>query len=546
MSQCRAHPYPLPAPGSIESQWQSHFTSYPSPGTHQASPGPFLGLSATIVAYSKTWGIIDYVLQQCWPIIDYFLSKLLQKYQLQSQQLLGLFQTALTAIAVFIQLKQPGPLEPRQDLWDTLEDDAAKLAFLEESRTVLEEWALAEAPCATLPGVFCTWPATTPAASPGMGIQRPGQQRKSGPAGSKLNPLHGTLSRACLMTELHKKWDGCTKTTTTANCLYAAAALKNVEKSLTHRELLSVATMKERWDTGFGITLLQKCVHNEVKLASRVTEFLLEKSKSLAHKCSFRLGFRTGAFISMLPRKFKGFDEWVSKVYANDNSAPNDKPAAGGSQDLVYEVAVEFADIENPKDASTIPMLTVFSPAWPLARMRPAWRLYVTKVWYFQTGRMSGGPPWSKLANNTDGIVTLAEGVSVNWTDPSRMPQEEMVKLWKSVVSYQNKSAGQEGGCEFPFTFFKHTVNHSLKKKATAEKCKRAAKAAVAAMGSGSDDDDGGEGDNKEEEKEDDAEALPAKCKIGLAKTSRGPRVKSKEMVESSTESSGDEPPAKK
>ncbi|KZP29244.1 hypothetical protein FIBSPDRAFT_885025 [Athelia psychrophila] len=457
-----------------------------------------------------------------------------------------------------------GFLEPRQHLWDALEDDPAKLAFLEDSRTALEEWTVTEVPRATIPE-HCVLKSYLAgyhtSCQPRQGHSKTGKKKELGPSRIKSRYTSRDIIKSMFDDRVSKEtaWLYQDDNRSKPKFLYAGAVLNNVEKSLSSREMLSVATLKERWDTGLGITPHQKCMHNEAKLASRATEFLLEIKRKFDAQVFIQVGFpdRCGdlnvtSFETIPPEphkkfskssgwkesgKFEAFDGWVSKVYANDNSAPDDEPALGGSQDLVYKVPVEFADMETPDDAGTIPMLMAFSQAWPLARMRPGWRSYVTQVWHFQTGRITGAPPWSKLANNTDGIVTLADGVYVNWTDPSRMSQQEMVKTWKSVVLYQNKSAGQKGGFEFPFV----------------EKCKRAAKVAAAAMGSVSDNEDDGDGDDEQEEEEDEleeeedhAKTLPAKHKMGLAKTSRGRRVKSKEMVESGAESSGDEPPAKK
>ncbi|KZP27733.1 hypothetical protein FIBSPDRAFT_886290 [Athelia psychrophila] len=148
--------------------------------------------------------------------------------------------------------------------------------------------------------------------------------------------------------------------------LYVAEALKNVEKNLTTREILSVATIKERWDTGLRITPLQKCMHNEVKLAMFIG--FLDRDRDLnitsASICWKELG------------KFEGFDDWVSK----ENSAPGDEPVAGGSDDLFYKVPLEYVNEETSEDPSTILLVTVFSPSWPVARMCPAWRLYAGLV----------------------------------------------------------------------------------------------------------------------------------------------------------------------
>ncbi|KZP26990.1 hypothetical protein FIBSPDRAFT_886887 [Athelia psychrophila] len=119
-------------------------------------------------------------------------------------------------------------LEPRQHLWDTLEDDPAKLAFLEDSRMALEEWALAEAPHATLPE-HCVLK-------------------------SYLAGYHTSFSKETGW--LYEDYNH-----SKPKFLYAGAALNNVEKNLSNCELLSVATMKERWDTGLGITPHQKRIN---------------------------------------------------------------------------------------------------------------------------------------------------------------------------------------------------------------------------------------------------------------------------------------------
>lgn len=65
-----------------------------------------------------------------------------------------------------------------------------------------------------------------------------------------------------------------------------------------------------------------------------------------------------------------------------------------------------------------------------------------------------------KLEENKDRIVTMAEGVVVNWGDPSRLRQEFMVANWKSIVSHQRK----KGEYKHPFQFFKDTEDTEPRK----------------------------------------------------------------------------------
>lgn len=80
-----------------------------------------------------------------------------------------------------------------------------------------------------------------------------------------------------------------------------------------------------------------------------------------------------------------------------------------------------------------------------------------------QTGRTSGGAPWTALAKDPSGIVTLAEGVTIHWTDPSRILHKQLDETWKSVVKAQK--VGENREFAFPFVFFQDTVDTAPRKR---------------------------------------------------------------------------------
>ncbi|KZP19064.1 hypothetical protein FIBSPDRAFT_1026010 [Athelia psychrophila] len=235
---------------------------------------------------------------------------------------------------------------------------------------------------------------------------------------------------------------------------FSRRALQEVEDGLTKRETREVAEMLESWNSGHAMTDDAKRRLTESMLPRLAEKFIMEVDQKHMAQVFMIVGIpdKNGdismtSFETKPPpgiKKFSrsagwkacgmfngcGFEDWIMGAYSKDTSG---KPDDEDWRDLIYYADRQFpAGSSSPEKPLPVPMLTTFSKNWTNERILPAWREYCTQMFNLQSGREEGPMPWKRVWENLQGIVTMAEGVSVNWEEPSRLTYKQLKDNWES------------------------------------------------------------------------------------------------------------------
>ncbi|KZP12664.1 hypothetical protein FIBSPDRAFT_961235 [Athelia psychrophila] len=254
--------------------------------------------------------------------------------------------------------------------------------------------------------------------------------------------------------------------------LASRQALSEIEKELSPAEVLKVALMTESWNSGEILDESAKRLHTAAKLGSVTEDFLREIKQKFSAHVVIMIGFPDEDGVPLLSlfesdppesmekfsktRQWKacgfldtGFEEYIGQRWPA-------KPSSDVEDTTDYKDLVWFAEVKDPakKNPRHAPMLTAYPARWTQEKLRKAWRYYCSEVLCFQTNEEKAVIPWKKVEKSPKTYVESVPGLTIEWSDPSRLDADKLKANWVACVKNQEiaDGNGQRVG-QMPFRF---------------------------------------------------------------------------------------------